>query len=196
MVGFDKLRLVSVLFLARLFFTTCQPMEEHSYFYDPNYLQSNPLTPSNILSYFATSHFYDKNCLNEILKMQSQFTSLDISSKLTSTVGFYYALELSADNLFIVAKIEYDGIDRQRIAMYYCMFGCIYCAPTAQAVSACQLTGMFMNLNMALDAYEKTRQNKWTGKIRKEEKEEEKEAKNIKEIMDGLYEYEKYKLKS
>ena len=45
-------------------------------FKDATWLQIHGLDQYNCLDYFSLSQFYDKSCLNEQVKMQSKFNSL------------------------------------------------------------------------------------------------------------------------
>lgn len=135
--------------------------EESMCFFDPNFINAHPLTTGNILEYFSLSKFYDKQSLNEILKMQSQFANIDISGKLTSTVGVYYILEFQADNLFVIGKKENDGQSTRILKMYYCMFGYIYCAPTHGRISDSRMMDALFYLNEAIDKYEEIKTFHW-----------------------------------
>lgn len=128
--------------------------EESICFYDQNYLCLKPLSNENILEYFSISQFYNKQSLNEILKMQSQFANIDISNKLTTTPGFYYCLEDSKENFFIIAKKEFDGRKTVICKLYYCIFGYIYCVPTSKMVSDARTADLLYLLNEALNKYE------------------------------------------
>lgn len=135
--------------------------EETLCFYDQNFLSMHPLSSSNVMEYFSTSQFYDRRSLNEILKMQSQFANIDISHRLTTTPGFYYCLEHEAENLYLIAKKEFDGKRTVILRMYYCMFGYIYCAPTIRSVSEARIADCLSHLNDALDKYEEKKKFDW-----------------------------------
>lgn len=135
--------------------------EEYTCFYDQNFLNENGLNDANIIQYFSLSQFYDKQCLNEVLKMQSQFANLDISDKLTTSIGFYYILEYSTDNLHIISKKEYDGEKTVILRTFYCMFGYIYISPTIKAISDARIIDTLSYLNDALDKYEELKKFNW-----------------------------------
>lgn len=135
--------------------------EEHTCFYNPNFLAGSPLTSENIIEYFSLSQFYDKGCVNEILKMQSQFANIDISHRLTTTVGVHYVLLQSYDNLYIIAKREFDGSRVTILKLYYCIHGYIYTAPSTKSLSECRIIDGLYYLNKALDAYEEKKRFNW-----------------------------------
>lgn len=168
-------------------------MEEESLcFYDQNFLAQASLTQENIIQYFSYSPFYEKGSLNEILKMQSQFANIDVSHKLTTLVGFYYILEHHGNDLFIIAKKSNTGEKTTILKVYYCIYGYIYCAPTAKAVSDSRVIDSLIYLNEALDRYEKMKSFNWieglkfgTGKDKTEEQTE-----DTKLLFQVLHEFE------
>lgn len=143
---------------------TPPPVEDtHLCFYDPNFLQTQGLTADNVLVYFSMSQFYDRTCVNEVLKMQSQFAAIDIAHHLTTTVGVHYALESSAEGLFVIAKRMFDGTATRTLRVYYCLNGYVFCAPSAAAVAEHRLAALLWHLDSALDAYERLRPTGWLG---------------------------------
>lgn len=168
-------------------------MEEESLcFYDQNFLAQGQLTPENIIQYFSFSPFYDKSCLNEILKMQSQFANIDISHKLTSLPGTYYILEHSSTDLFVIAKKRNTGQETATLRMYYCIYGYIYCAPTARAVSNSRTIDSLSYLNEALDRYEEMKSFDWLKGLRFRTNEEDNgmQADDIKFVFEALHDFE------
>jgi len=149
--------------------------EEYLCFYDQNFISTYGLSSSNIVDYFSSSQFYNRQCVNEILKMQSQFANIDISDKLTSTIGFYYILEHQADNLFVIAKKEFDGYTTIVLKVYYCMFGYIYCAPTLKSISDARTIDCLSHLNDALDKYEQKKKFSWLRGLEFKDKREDNE---------------------
>lgn len=168
-------------------------MEEESLcFYDPNFITQQPLSVQNIIDYFSTSQFYDKSCLNEILKMQSQFANINLFDKITQTIGFYYILEFSSENLFVIAKKENDGQKTSILKMYYCISGYIYCAPTAKMISDSKTIDSLLSINSAIDKYVKRRSFNWLRglEFKKDEKANEANQNEIKFIFETLHEFE------
>lgn len=169
------------------------PMEEELLcFYDQNFLAQTPLTPENIVKYFSLSPFYDKSSLNEILKMQSQFANIDVSHKLTTLQGFYYVLEHSSTDLFIIARKNNTGQRTTIQRMYYCIHGYIYCAPTVKAISDSRSVDSLSYLNDALDKYEEMKTFDWLKgfRFRAEEGDEVVKADDIKLVFETLHDFE------
>lgn len=167
--------------------------EEFVCFYDQSFLAQNQLTAANIIDYFSTSQFYDRECLNEILKMQSQFANIDIKHRLTTTPGFYYILEHEADGLFVIAKNEYENQRTTRLKLYYCIHGHIYCAPTTKALSESRLIDSLWYLNEALDRYEEQKRFDWLEgfRYREEKKSQGGDDKEMKFVLETLHDLER-----
>lgn len=168
-------------------------MEEESLcFYDQNFLDQAPLTAENIIRYFSLSPFYDKGCLNEILKMQSQFANIDISHKLTTLPGFYYILEHNVQDLFVISKKNNTGQRTSTLRMYYCISGYIYCAPTVRAVSESRIVDSLSYLNEALDKYEEMKTFDWLKgfRFRTEEGDRQAQDGDIKFVFETLHDFE------
>lgn len=166
--------------------------EESICFYDPNFIAQAQLSPENIIQYFSLSPFYDKGCLNEILKMQSQFANIDISHKLTSLQGFYYILENTSQDLFVIAKKKNNGIKTTTVKTYYCIHGHFYCAPTVKAMSDSRLVDSLSYFNEALDLYEKMKKFDWLKgfQFRDDEGESKAKEEDIKFILETLHDFE------
>ena len=166
--------------------------EETLCFYDPNFIAQQPLTAQNIIEYFSTSQFYDKTCLNEILKMQSQFANINLLDKITETMGIYYILEFSAEGLFLIAKKENNGQKTVILKMYYCIFGYIYCAPTIKMLSDSRTIDCLLSLNSAIDKYVKRKSFNWLKGVefKKEEKNQNQDQNDIKFLFETLHEFE------
>ncbi|KAI5153370.1 mediator of RNA polymerase II transcription subunit 6 [Enteropsectra breve] len=171
------------------------PSKEQMCFYDPNFLALNPLTKHNILDYFATSHFYQKDSLNEILKMQSQFSQFDFEDKLSNTVGFYYKVaerdNSTDDSLFTILRIENNGRESVTTAAYYSLVGYIYSAPSYESVSDCITMDTLWCLNEAVDDYLTVAEKEWTfGEQDREENAQPKEE-NMRLFKEALYDFER-----
>lgn len=168
--------------------------EEHLCFYDPNFIAASPLSADNILDYFAASQFYDRGCLNQILRMQSQFTGLNIQHKLTVTPGFYYILDHQADGLFIIAKKHFDGARTTILRLYYSIHGYVYAAPALRAVSETRLIDGLWALNSALDRREEQAQFNWRrgAEPGPEHGGAEGSAADDKFILEALHDFEKH----
>lgn len=166
--------------------------EESLCFFDQNFIAQQPLTAQNIIEYFSCSQFYDRSCLNEILKMQSQFANIDISNKITQIAGIYYILEHSADGLFAIAKKENSGYKTITLKVYYCVFGYIYCAPTVKSISDSRAIDCLLFLNSALDKYEKRKSFSWLKglQFRKEDKSKDVNQSEIKFLYETIHDFE------
>lgn len=167
--------------------------EEHVCAYDQNFLAAHPLTAANIIEYFSIFQFYDRGCVNEILRMQSQFADIDINHRLTTTPGFYYILEHEAPGLFVIAKKEFDGSRTAILRLYYCIHGCIYSAPSARAISESRMTDALWHLSDALDRYEDQKRFSWLQgfQFRQEQKTDGADAKEVKFALEALHDFEK-----
>ena len=167
--------------------------EEHVCAYDQNFLAASPLTSANIMEYFSNFQFYERGCLNEILRMQSQFANIDISHRLTTTPGFYYILEHEAPGLFVIAKKEFDGARTTILRLYYCIHGYIYVAPSARAISESRMIDALWHLSEALDRYEEQKRFSWLQgfQFRREQRTEEADAKEAKFVLEALHDFEK-----
>jgi len=168
-------------------------MEEESLcFYDQNFLAHSQLTQENIIGYFSLSPFYDKSSLNEILKMQSQFANIEVTHKLTSLQGFYYILEHSSADLFIIARKLNSGQKTTIQRMYYCIHGYIYCAPTVKAISDSRSVDSLLYLNEALDKYEEMKTFDWLKgfQFKAEERDDTAQADDIKLVLETLHDFE------
>lgn len=166
--------------------------EETLCFYDQNFIAQQPLNTGNIMLYFSMSPFYDRNCLNEILKMQSQFANIDVSHKLTTLAGFYYILEHDEQDLFIIAKKNNTGQKTTTVKMYYCMFGYVYAAPTVKALSKFRIVDTLWHLNQALDKYEELKKFDWLDgfQFRTDKDGEDIDLENSKFISETLHDFE------
>ena len=170
--------------------------EDHMCFYDPSFLAANPLTRDNVIEYFSNSQFYDRGCLNEILKMQSQFTGIDIQSRLTSTQGVYYALEAEGpviESLFVITKRINTGTETLNGGLFYCIHGYFYAAPTLQQLSDARLVEGLRYLNDALDKYEAKKTFSWLQGHRFSNSQEyvEEDTENVKDVLEALRDFKK-----
>ncbi|KAI5168650.1 mediator of RNA polymerase II transcription subunit 6 [Pancytospora epiphaga] len=166
---------------------------EQAYFYDPGFLSQQSLNSGNIMEYFSRSQYYDKTSINEILKMQSQFAGIDISSRLGELEGIFYVLEYEAEGIFIIAKKENGSKGTRYVKMYYCIHGHIYCAPSARAISECRLTNAFWYINEALDVYDEQKRYSWIDgfKFTREREKEKEGGSEIKFMTEVLHEFER-----
>lgn len=127
---------------------------ENTCFRDPAWLQYNPLTAQTVLSYFAFSQFYDRNCNNEVLKMQAAYSALaSIDGLLKKMTGVQYAVhEAQEPHLFVIKKCERHAPDRESVLeYYYVIHGTVYQAPTEKEVARTRYTNIMFSLMSTLD---------------------------------------------
>ncbi|KAF7684617.1 Mediator of RNA polymerase II transcription subunit 6 [Astathelohania contejeani] len=124
-------------------------------FRDEYWLSVNVLNEQTALDYFATSQFYDKQCNNEILRMQTQFSNLsEIKNRLEEMEGIEFMLANFSENLFIIHKIQRRSkYNWSVISVYYILFGNIYMAPTNLSIYKARIANSLFYLNEAIDLY-------------------------------------------
>ena len=131
--------------------------EERIYYYEPAFLQENPLTKDTVLIYFSYSPFYDKQCINEILRMQFQTFKIDIKQYINKINGKFYELDEEHQkhnaNLFIIYKKEHNNGKIYLLKAYYIMFGYIYVCPSIDLISDDKLVKILWQFNSLLDIY-------------------------------------------
>lgn len=116
---------------------------------DKVWLQYFPLNDQSAMLYFSMSQFYDKNCNNEIIRMQRLDPAL-----LRSMKGIEYSLTGNpAPGLFIITKSErtLDPPKLEPLATYYIHDGNIYQAPSIHAILS---TRMLQSLHHLKGAFE------------------------------------------
>ena len=132
--------------------------EEKLFFYEPMFLQNSALNKETALDYFALSPFYEKSCLNEILKMQSHNTKININEHLSRMEGVYYELDDNElTNLFIIYKKEILEAESTILKAYYIMYGYIYCCPGLNHLSDNKICEILWRMNNSLDFYEENK---------------------------------------
>lgn len=132
--------------------------EEKIVFYEPLFLQNNPLNPETVMDYFSMSPFYDRESINEILKMQSTFTKIDIKEHLNRIEGIFYELNESESiiekDLYVISKNENINGSVTLLKAYYVMFGYIYTCPSVDLYSDTKMIDILSRMNSMLDLYE------------------------------------------
>lgn len=120
---------------------------ENTCFRDPIWLQQNILNDESVLEYFSCSQFYDKNCNNEILKMQMITIPTEVQKYLKKMCGIQYVLEYSNEFLFVIKKYKRISPEKlQVLNFYYIMHGTVYQAPTEQEVSKTRYTNILFSM--------------------------------------------------
>lgn len=121
-------------------------------FIDLNWLKTNPLTLETALIYFSKSPFYDKTCNNEILHMQSQFSSIK-PSQLNMLIGIEYQVELM-NSVLVINKIFRESQNVTRLLeCYYIVYGTIYKAPTLSEIYNTRLYNAMEFLDKGIELY-------------------------------------------
>ena len=132
--------------------------EETMFFYEPNYLNTMGLSNENALEYFSISHFYDKSCINEIIKMQTQFTKINVEEHMQRMQGIFYEVEKTTmPNIFVIMKKERENENVFILKVYYIICGYIYCCPTIEMLSESKLCEILWIVNKMLDFYEENK---------------------------------------
>jgi len=107
------------------------------------------LNPKNILEYFCqkSNPFYDKNCNNEIARMQR----LMPEQMLMMTGLEYILLHVQEPILYVIRKQERIGTDSVNpLIDYYILAGVVYQAPDAYSIVQSRLLNSALNLTNAM----------------------------------------------
>lgn len=123
---------------------------------DKAFLQNFSLNEESVMIYFGLSPFYDKNCNNEIIKMQRLDPTL-----LQTMHGIEYNLSSNpVQGLFIITKSQrtLTPPKLEPLATYYVHDGNIYQAPSIHAIlssrmlqSLHKLRGAFETMQSSVD---------------------------------------------
>lgn len=120
---------------------------------------SGALHRASALDYFAGSPFYERTCLNELLKMQKTLTPEAVLEKLKRLPGIVYELDEArteevppsgdkpAHMLYVIRKLKRDGKGKETtLREYYVLDGLVYEAPTMEAIMRTRLLKMSWHL--------------------------------------------------
>ncbi|KAF9385764.1 Mediator of RNA polymerase II transcription subunit 6 [Podila verticillata] len=102
------------------------------------------LNPENVLDYFALSPFWDPECNNAVLKMQTQFNNLgEMKQRLSEMQGVEFALVLDRyPHLFVIQKQRRKNPQEVKpMAIYYVLHGNIFQCPDLQTVLSNRVLG-------------------------------------------------------
>ncbi|EHY65855.1 mediator of RNA polymerase II transcription subunit 6 [Nematocida ausubeli] len=127
---------------------------ENTCFRDSLWLQENILTKDTVTEYFSYSQFYDKNCNNEVLKMQNIHQSAqDLETFLSKMCGVQYTITYALEPaLFIIKKCERLSPEKVRVIDYfYVMNGTVYQAPTEKEVFSTRYTNILFSMFSSLE---------------------------------------------
>eukprot|EP01135_Chromosphaera_perkinsii_P004482 Nk52_evm6s284 gene=Nk52_evmTU6s284 len=100
---------------------------------DQVWLQQFPLNPNTVLDYFANSQFYDRECNNEVIKMQRMDPS-----NLQDMTGIEYVVRHSQEPavLYVIMKQRRDSrTSTVPLELYYVIEGTIYQCPDMAALA-------------------------------------------------------------
>lgn len=107
------------------------------------------LNAQNVLEYFSkATAFYDRQCNNEIIKMQRQ--SLDVLKNMTGIE--YILLHVKEPILYVIRKQHrHSPEDATPIHNFYIIAGRIYQAPDLASIFNSRILGTVHNLQQAFD---------------------------------------------
>lgn len=113
------------------------------------WLQSNLLTKENVLEYFSFSQFYDRNCNNEVLKMQTKHSVISgLEKMLEKMCGTQYVVQKSEDpQLFIIKKQQRVSPEKAFVIdYYYVMNGTVYQAQIEKEIVKTRYTNILFSM--------------------------------------------------
>lgn len=116
---------------------------------DKGFLQRFALNEENVMLYFSLSQFYDKNCNNEIIKMQRLDPAL-----LQTMPGIEYKLSGNpVPGLFIITKSQrtINPPKLEPLATYYVHDGNVYQAPSIHALLSSRMLQSLHHLRGAFE---------------------------------------------
>lgn len=128
------------------------------------------LTPDNVIEYFSKSQFYDKNCNNEVVRMQTEYSGFgEVKSLLSTMKGVEYSVDHSEPPfLFTIKKhLRESSTSVSVLDIYYVIYGTVYKSPTARELVNTRLTNVLFLLTSAL-----RRRDRHCTKKKREEREE------------------------
>ncbi|KAF9410500.1 Mediator of RNA polymerase II transcription subunit 6 [Podila epigama] len=112
------------------------------------------LNPDNVLDYFALSPFWDPECNNAVLKMQTQFNNLgEMKQRLSEMTGIEFALVLDRyPTLFIIQKQRRKSPQEVKpMAIYYVLHGNIFQCPDLQTLLSNRVLGSLHHVQSAFN---------------------------------------------
>ncbi|KAI5479715.1 Mediator complex, subunit Med6 [Pseudohyphozyma bogoriensis] len=131
-------------------------------------LAFGPLTPQNVMDYFALSPFFDRRSTNAQLRMQMMFSrggmaGVDEEAELRRFVGIEYTVATAnAPSLFVIHKSERTSPTAATpLAVYYILNDNIYQSPSIYSVLNERLLTATMSLSSSLALLE-SKVPQWT----------------------------------
>ncbi|KRH94697.1 RNA polymerase II transcriptional regulation mediator [Pseudoloma neurophilia] len=159
-------------------------------FTDPSWLEENPLTTETAISYFARSPFYDGSCLNETLRMQTQFSNFfDLNQKLQELDGLRYFVE-EKNEIFYIYKINKQKTEETLVDFHYIMFGTIFKGTTQYGVAKARMYNFLFFVDESIEKFYKRRDyDPYKGLFLKSTDKSDEEAKQKDKEEDAIREY-------
>ncbi|KAJ2928899.1 hypothetical protein H1R20_g8202, partial [Candolleomyces eurysporus] len=121
------------------------------------WLQANgPLTPENVFDYFTNSMFYDAQCNNAILRMQTRLSGTIIENEEEELRRFkgveFVVVDAQPPTYFIIQKRDRISPDEAKpLAAYYCVQNRIYQAPDLYSLLSNRILASLFSLQTSLD---------------------------------------------
>ncbi|KAF9110096.1 Mediator of RNA polymerase II transcription subunit 6 [Mortierella sp. AM989] len=112
------------------------------------------LNPDNVLDYFALSPFWDPECNNAVLRMQTQFNNLgEMKQRLSEMTGVEFALvHEKYPTLFIIQKQRRRSpTEVKPMSIYYVLQGSIYQCPDLQTLLSNRILGSLHHVESAFN---------------------------------------------
>ncbi|KAK3806676.1 MAG: MED6 mediator sub complex component-domain-containing protein [Benniella sp.] len=112
------------------------------------------LNPDNVLDYFALSPFWDPECNNAVLRMQTQFNNLgEMKQRLSEMTGVEFALVHDRyPTLFVIQKQRRRSPQEVKpMAIYYVLHGSIYQCPDLQTLLSNRILGSLHHVESAFN---------------------------------------------
>lgn len=123
-------------------------------FRDVTWLQHFALNEETVFTYLSLSQFYDRSCNNEILRMQTKFTTdskTQMNDALLAMTGIEYALISSqAPDFFLLHKRQRTSPTQTFLLnVVVILKGTIYMAPSLYALLSYRISSLADNLDRA-----------------------------------------------
>ncbi|KAI1315943.1 Mediator of RNA polymerase II transcription subunit 6 [Mortierella claussenii] len=112
------------------------------------------LNPDNVLDYFAQSPFWDPECNNAVLRMQTQFNNLgEMKQRLSEMTGVEFALVHERyPTLFVIQKQRRRSPQQVTpMAIYYVLQGSIYQCPDLSTLLSNRILGSLHHVESAFN---------------------------------------------
>lgn len=119
-------------------------------FTNDTWLRERRLGPENILEYFSLSPFYDRESVNERVRLQ--LLDEETASKQTGTLFCLRRTGLEDRGLFVIERaLRRSPTDAVLVALYYCIQGRIFQCPDVYAVCEARICSAAFHLRRAME---------------------------------------------